>query len=218
MNFLQNKSNESKMLRNIKFTKYLIGTCLLLSVTINICHSQSYHKRRDVDGQTSSSAFIFPDEVYSSHRYREHRFTSPVHNVDSKSNTANVGSGPSLFSDLPVRTKKARRNRAEVRPEYIGRMPVSEGRSLHDHFTDVVINEDELLPPPHGPVRPPVQPYSLSWVREGRMRSGELTDKIQQREDKGNELLTAVTEFGINETNYLIRVHEPKLYSGGEFY
>lgn len=75
----------------------------------------------------------------------------------------------------------------------------------------------DQAPPPHGPVRPPKEPYSLSWVREGRMRSAELSNQISKRQDSGSKLLQDVTEWGISETNYLIGVREPMLYKSGEW-
>ncbi|KAF2360023.1 hypothetical protein FHG87_009222 [Trinorchestia longiramus] len=157
------------------------------------------------DRDDYSSVFTFPDRGAKSQSQRSAR------------------NGEDIFADLPIRTKKnvRGRNPSDPRVEYIGRLPADvafSGRAFsnRDFLLDGIrVNEDELSPPPHGPVRPPVRPYSLSWVREGRMKSNEVTDKIKEREDRGDELLTEVTEYGINETNYLIRIHEPSLYNKG---
>ena len=74
---------------------------------------------------------------------------------------------------------------------------------------------NSLPAPLHGPIRPPVPAYSLEWVREGRMKAREISQRIRRQYESGNELLNSVTEYGINETNYLIRVHEPTLFTEG---
>jgi len=78
------------------------------------------------------------------------------------------------------------------------------------------VSEESLPSPEHGPVRQEVPAYSLDWVRKGKLRQEELNNELKSRSDRGDALLADVTEFGINKTNYLIRVHEPTLFSEGE--
>ncbi|XP_042207308.1 peroxidase-like [Homarus americanus] len=72
---------------------------------------------------------------------------------------------------------------------------------------------DHSLPRPiHGPHHKP-EPYSLSWVREGR--AAPVPIQFSESSDVGSRILRHVTSYGMNETHYLTHIKEPQLFKDG---
>ncbi|XP_076048302.1 peroxidasin homolog [Oratosquilla oratoria] len=68
---------------------------------------------------------------------------------------------------------------------------------------------------PMGP-RGPRRPYSLGLVREGRSGGHPVPLQFSQTGgEAGKRILTHVTQFGLNQTDYLINVKEPRLFQEG---
>ncbi|KAK4304133.1 hypothetical protein Pmani_023906 [Petrolisthes manimaculis] len=66
--------------------------------------------------------------------------------------------------------------------------------------------------PLSGPRLPP-EPYSLSWVRKGRAAPVPL--QFSEAGEVGSRILTHVTNYGMNQTNYLTNIKEPQLFKEG---
>lgn len=65
---------------------------------------------------------------------------------------------------------------------------------------------------PAGPRQRP-EPYSLSWVREGRQAPVPI--QFSETSDVGSTILQHVANYGINLTHYLTKVKEPRLFKEG---
>ena len=69
------------------------------------------------------------------------------------------------------------------------------------------------LKQPEGPRAAP-EPYSLAWVREGR--SAPPPPQFSEEGDVGPHILNHVTSYGLNQTQYLTSIMEPKLFREGK--
>jgi len=105
-----------------------------------------------------------------------------------------------LNSGNKRKIERAHRQRGEKR-----------GFRSFDHYEDER-SLDEQQPPLHGPLWPQVEPYSLAWVKEGRMRARELSARLLASTDRGLAVVQGAASHAINTTNRLIGQREPSLY------
>ncbi|XP_053639505.1 salivary peroxidase/catechol oxidase-like isoform X3 [Cherax quadricarinatus] len=91
-------------------------------------------------------------------------------------------------------------------------MVVVLGKTVATSLITAPLEVPEVMAIPAGPHQKS-EPYSLSWVREGRQAAVPI--QFSESSDAGSLILNQVTNYGINATNYLTNVKEPQLFQEG---